>query len=510
MTENRRKRIMKAIIKGLISLLCVGTIAFSATACTKEIINAYDIAVKNGFVGTEQEWLASLRGKDGEDAPKITAKDLYEQAKQEGFTGSYIEFCEKIGITAVEDNDVKQIAQNMMSVVEIFCGWTKTTVEGGLVANKTVEHTMTVGSGVIIDLNKEAGNALIITNYHVVYNKDSDAKGICDLMKVYLHGAVRGLYEDETTHEFTDGGADAMTATFVGGAMDYDVAILKIEGSEYLRKSNATKATPCTTESTEGEKVFVIGNPDGAGISVTSGAVSVKSEYINIEAIDGRNKDGVPGVDLVSYRVMRTDAAINGGNSGGGLFNAKGELIGITNAKSVGTDKDDMGYALPILDVMAVYNNIMDHGRGYVVRPMLGVMVGIESGMAELENGVLNVVETISVAAEVERGVCAYGKLMEGDIFRAGQIIGKMAEPLQLNRRYQLNAFLLNVRYGDSVKLWITRRVYTYTVQMPNGAMKEETSNKLPEGYTGEYDLELVDMEVTLEFNSTGFFTIYR
>ena len=74
---------MKTVMKGIISLLCAGTIALSAAACTKEVISAYDIAVKNGFVGTEQEWLASLRGKDGEDAPAITIQDLYEQAKNE-------------------------------------------------------------------------------------------------------------------------------------------------------------------------------------------------------------------------------------------------------------------------------------------------------------------------------------------------------------------------------------------------------------------------------------------
>ena len=184
----------------------------STAACT-QVISAYDIAVKNGFVGTEQEWLASLRGKDGqdgEDAPVITIQDLYEEALKNGFTGTYLEFCQSLGVDAQEGNDVGKIAQNMMSVVEIYCGWSKTTTTGGLVANKQVDYSMSMGSGVIIDLDKKNGDALIITNYHVIYNQDSDAKGICDLVKVYLHGSAVNFYADETAG-FNDGSIVAAT-----------------------------------------------------------------------------------------------------------------------------------------------------------------------------------------------------------------------------------------------------------------------------------------------------------
>lgn len=454
---------MKKIIKGMLTLLCAGAIAMSTAACT-QVISAYDIAVKNGFVGTEQEWLASLRGKDGqdgEDAPVITIQDLYEEAVKNGFTGTYLEFCQSLGVDAQEGNDVGKIAQNMMSVVEIYCGWSKTTTTGGLVANKQVDYSMSMGSGVIIDLDKKNGDALIVTNYHVIYNQDSDAKGICDLVKVYLHGSAVNFYADETTG-FNDGGVDAMNATFVGGAMDYDIALLKVERSEYLKMSNATQAKIGNSETVvEGEKVFAIGNPDGAGISVTSGILSVKSENISIEAIDNRDLDRDGHVDTVSYRVMRTDAAINGGNSGGALFNAAGELIGITNAKSVGTDKDDMGYALPMYDVLAVCQNILNNGVGYVKRATLGVMVGIDSSMAcVLENGTLNVVEIFSIAEAVATNATAYGKLKKGDIFVWGQIISKdgtVGEKVEFDRRYQLNALLLYVCQGDKVKFGILR-----------------------------------------------------
>ena len=442
--------------------------ALSVASCT-QVISAYDIAVQNGFVGTEQEWLESLKGKDGQDgkdAPAITIKDLYEQAKAEGFTGTYLDFCKELGIDAMENNDVAQIANNIMSVVEIYCGWRKTTSKSGLLNRKEVEYSMSTGSGVIIELDKKNGSALVVTNYHVIYNKDSDAAGICNKedMRLYLHGAAINFYADKTLDEFSDGGEDAMRATYVGGSMDYDVALLKIERSEYLKKSNATAAKLGNSETlAEGERVFAIGNPDGAGISVTSGVLSVKSEYIDIEAIDGRDVDGTIGTDLVSYRVMRTDAAINGGNSGGGLFNAAGELVGITNAKSVGTDKDDMGYALPIYDVVSVCNNIIANGRGCVLRAMLGVMVGATSGVAEKnEDGTLDVVQKFVVAKAVAEDAFSYGKLFLDDVFVWGQIVSKngtAGAKKYFARQYQLNNLLLNVRLGDTLKLGVLRVV---------------------------------------------------
>lgn len=78
---------------------------------------------------------------------------------------------------------------------------------------------------------------------------------------------------------------------------------------------------------TVGDSVIAIGNPNAGGIAVTQGILSMESEYITMTAADN--------VSTVQIRVMRVDAAINGGNSGGGLFNDSGELIGIVNAKVV-------------------------------------------------------------------------------------------------------------------------------------------------------------------------------
>ena len=108
---------MKKIVKGLIAGLCATTMLLGATACGT---SAYDIAVKNGFKGTETEWLATLQGVDGKDGQNLTAKDLYETAVANGFEGTYLDFCRDVLQVEVNtDNDVNTIARNMTSVVSI-------------------------------------------------------------------------------------------------------------------------------------------------------------------------------------------------------------------------------------------------------------------------------------------------------------------------------------------------------------------------------------------------------
>ena len=102
-----------------------------------------------------------------------------------------------------------------------------------------------------------------------------------------------------------------------------------------------------------GESAIAIGNPEGNGFSTSLGIVSVDSEYIEMTGADG--------VTNVEFRVMRIDTAVNGGNSGGGLFNSKGELIGIVNAKIQSTTVENIAYAIPSNLAAAVADNIIYH-----------------------------------------------------------------------------------------------------------------------------------------------------
>ena len=426
----------------------------SMTACGLEdkVINAYEIAVQNGFVGTEAEWLSSLKGANGNDAPALDIDEVYQSAVAQGYEGTFLQFLQEyLKVDVNEDNDTKTIAENIMSVVSIYCSFTQTKTVGGWLGtqNQTTLYS-SAGSGVIIDLNKEAGNALIVTNYHVIYDANSDTKThISDSIYLYTYGALNMF----STTTGKDEGGDGIKATYVGGAMDYDIAILKVEGSEFLKNNDVREAELGDSETVNvGEKVYAIGNPDGAGISVTGGVLSVESEYITMSSTDG--------IGSVDYRVMRTDAAINHGNSGGALFNAEGELIGITNAKNVEDSVDNMGYALPITPVRYLWDNLLDNG-GVVQRAMLGVNVKTTDSKATYEDGKLTITEEFVVdSTKIDNGAAAYNKLQFGDIFKtltiipAGETEGKT---MTLTRRFQVSDLLLTVRKGDTVVLTVLR-----------------------------------------------------
>ena len=156
---------------------------------------------------------------------------------------------------------------------------------------------------------------------------------------------------------------------------------------------------------------------------------------------------------------MRTDAAINSGNSGGALFNAQGGLIGIVNAKNVSSEVDNMGYALPSTQVKNLSENILanykqngEHGARVAT---LGVMVGTTASTAYFdEKGALRIREEFKVVRVVDGGSAA--KLLQvNDVFKSIRI--NDGETFDFTRRYQLLDQLLTVRKGDTVTLGIVR-----------------------------------------------------
>ncbi len=431
----------KWLAAGLALILSVSALGLSGCA-----ESAYDIAVRNGFTGTEQEWLQSLKGADGQDAPEITIRDVYDAAIADGsFTGTFSEFLKDyLSLTVPENNNLEILAKNVCSTVSIYTGFTKTTTSQMGVPSQKVECS--AGSGVIIDLDKENGNATVITNYHVVYDKDTDTAttdGISGDIWLYLYGGRNGF----NTSLGKDVGGDGIKAQFVGGSMDYDIAVLEIAGSDILKESLAMEAQfGDSNKAAVGERVFVIGNPQGLGISVAQGVLSVDSEYINMKSLDGSTR-------TVAYRVMRTDAAVNGGNSGGPMFNSAGELIAIVNAKSIADGVENMGYALPATQVQGVMQNVKNHG-GSVKRATLGIMSKITDTTVSMKaDGTLKITETLQVDS-VEAYSAAYGALRAGDIMKSVTIGGV---EYSLDRRFYLNDLLLGLKLGDRMSMKIER-----------------------------------------------------
>ena len=443
------KKLLKKIVIAATSIM----LAFGFVACQGQPgKSAYEIAVQNGFKGTEQEYLASLKGSDGKDAEKLTIQEIYEASGYQGTLQQFID--EYLNLDVPVNNNTDTIAKNIASIMSVYCAFkTKTQTGTDWFGRPTYGETKiesSAGSAVIIDLDKENGNATIITNYHVVYNSNAANNGISDSIWLYSYGALIG-YNGETGKDESGKG---IQATYVGGAMQYDIAVLKVSGSEVLKNSIAQAATLGDSEKLVlGEKTFVVGNAEGDGISVTNGILSVKSEEIDLQAFDGSQ-------NAFSFRVMRTTAAVNHGNSGGAMFDAHGNLIGIVNAKSVNTDVENMGYALPINNVKQVVNNILAN-NGIVKRAMIGIQVSIIDSYAEYdEKGNLQIIETLHVSADPEQGVRADGKLHQGDILKTITIGGTTYD---LPRRYLLNDLLLGVRMNDTIEITFERDGQTLT-----------------------------------------------
>lgn len=441
---------MKKWTKKLVCLLCAvitvfSGIAFTACNVNETVINAYDVAVKNGFQGTEEEWLLSLNGKNGEDGKDLTLDDLYTAAKAEGFTGSKLDFIQSLTVNYHADNDTKTVAKNVTSVVSIFCGFKQT--KNNYFQGQYEKITSSGGSGVIMELNKEAGSAYIVTNYHVIYSAESDT-GISENIYLYPYGEL--VYFNPDTGK--DESGYGIKATFIGGAMNYDIALLKVEGSEKLKNSALTAAELGNSNSVKvGAKTFAIGNSNGLGLSVTGGLLSVDSEMIYLSSFDGKNRN-------IAFRVMRTDASVNHGNSGGGLFDINGKLIGITNAKNVEEETDNICYALPITLVKYLMENIRDNMQsnkaGYVSCATVGIQTRLmESSVYLDEQGELALKERFYVD-KVTEGSAADGVLKPMDIIQSITINGVTTE---LTRRYIWNDLLLTIRKGDSVQITVLR-----------------------------------------------------
>ena len=148
------------------------------------------------------------------------------------------------------------------------------------------------------------------------------------------------------------------TATLVGEDTTSDIAVIKID---------ADGLTPATVGDSDGLKVgqsvMAVGNPLGElGGTVTGGMISALNRSVTIQ--------GSSSVNTMS--LIQMDASVSPGNSGGGLFNMNGELVGIVNAKSSSSDAEGLGFAIPINDAIKVAQELLENG--YVTgRPYLGI-----------------------------------------------------------------------------------------------------------------------------------------
>ena len=347
-------------------------------------------------------------------------------------------------ITISTDSELTAAAASkaLLSAVSVYCNFECITFFG------TTEVT-SGGAGIIYKLDKEAGDAYIITNYHVVYDASSTTQNhISNDISIYLYGLEATKYE--------------IPATYVGGSMNYDIAILKVQGSTILTESSAVSVGVASSDDISVlDLAIAIGNPELRGISATVGHINVDSEEINL------NMTTPEGTSTpINLRVMRTDAAVNAGNSGGGLFNIKGELIGIVNAKRAVDSIDNIGYAIPSSLVRAVADNIIAHCDNKANESLLKATLGIKTAAFECdvnydtETGEIKKSETTKIT-EISEGSAADGKLSVGDVLVSISLAGK---EYSITRYYHASEILLDARVGDTVVLTVLRAGETVEV----------------------------------------------
>lgn len=353
-----------------------------------------------------------------------------------------------VTVEGTNSNVAYATAAGLRSAVSIYCTFEKNT--GGTNPWNPTPSTSsyyTAGSGVIYRLETD-GSAFIVTNHHVVYDSGSNTENkVSDKIYVYLYGLESEAY--------------AIPATYVGGSANYDIAVLRVDQSDVLKDAIASGAASAVTlgeqnEIVPGMTTIAIGNPsasdaDLGGLSVTQGIVSVDSEYITMTAADGSGQ--------VEFRVIRTDTPVNSGNSGGGLFNDKGELVGIVNAKIMSSDLENIGYAIPIGVVRGVADNIIDYCYGQecesVMRGLLGITVTTSalSTSYDSESGMFVKNEEITVY-EVSAGGLGEEILKANDMIKSITVGEKT---VVITRQYHLIDAMLDVRVGDTVSLVIVR-----------------------------------------------------
>ena len=300
------------------------------------------------------------------------------------------------------------------------------------------------GTGFIL-----SADGYILTNYHVV--EDARRSGADGTVKLY------------------DGSEYPAVIVGVEGTQS-DIALLKIE---------AEGLTPVTLGNSDdmkvGEQAYVVGNPLGElTYTLTSGIISALDREIATE----RN---------VRVHMFQLDAAINSGNSGGPVYNERGEVIGVVTAKYKAAGIEGLGFAIPVNTAKAIAETIKENG--YVSKPYFGIVVTNQKdqepqeAQEAQEAGVVGV-----VVVSVNEGSCAEKAGIE-----AGDLIVEM-DGKTVETKEDISEVKKNYRPGDECQVKIYRNgeyqtlTVTFDEEPPEGVQIQlpqtelQPSPSVPEG----------------------------
>ncbi|MCB2099847.1 MAG: DegQ family serine endoprotease [Rhodobacterales bacterium] len=290
-----------------------------------------------------------------------------------------------------------------------------------------------LGSGFII-----GSEGLVVTNNHVIDGSDE--------ITVILHDDTR------------------LEAELVGRDTKTDLAVLRVKTEHPLKAVSFGDST----KSRVGDWVVAIGNPFGLGGTVTAGIISARGRDINSGPYDD---------------YIQTDASINRGNSGGPMFNLKGEVIGVNTAiYSPSGGSVGIGFAIPSSTVEPVINQLIKFGE--VKRGWLGVHIqSVTEEIAETLG--LDKAEGALVANVVEDGPAAKAQIKPGDVILTfgGRSVTAMRK---------LPRMVADMPVGEKVKveIWRNGKKETLTVALGELEEGEQKMAAMNGGDSGSADVE--------------------
>ena len=278
------------------------------------------------------------------------------------------------------------------------------------------------GSGFII-----SEDGYIITNYHVVEYADK-----------YGY-PLSVLTYDGTSYE----------ATIVGYEESNDIAVIKID-AEGLNPAVLGDSDQMLV----GETIYAVGNPLGMlTYTMTTGSVSASDRVINTE-------------ETSSLNVFQIDAAINGGNSGGPVYNDRGEVLGVVVAKKASVEVEGIAFAIPINDAKKIATDLIT--KGYVTgKAYIGV---IPQNVEAYVSQYYNIPQGAYVASVVENTPAEAVGLKRGDV------ITKVGE-YDVTGDESLRAALKHYHPGETIDLEVYRNGETVTVTVTLAEATPETKS---------------------------------
>jgi len=303
-----------------------------------------------------------------------------------------------------EKSTIGLFRQASPSVVHI----TAITVQRDLFTLNVIQIPEGTGSGVVWDTN---GN--VITNFHVIQNAD----------------AAQVTLADQSNWK----------ARVVGVAPDKDLAVLRIDAP-------ATRLRPIPIGTSKdlqvGQGVFAIGNPFGLDQTLTTGVISALGR--EIESVTRRPIQGV----------IKTDAAVNPGNSGGPLLDSAGRLIGVNAAiYSPSGASAGIGFAIPVDTVNRIVPELIRYGK--ITRPGIGVQAAEDQIAQQLGvKGVL-VVDVVAGSAAAKAGIRPTKREASGRV-RLGDVIVAV-DGVKVGSPNDLFLALEKYKIGDTVNFSLLR-----------------------------------------------------